>query len=423
MLLQLFNAKWLNPNSNFMSKLVIKVLGIIALCSAVLTSCNEDEYSMPTYKPIVGFHEQSKTISATNYLDNGTVDVSFKFSANRLPAEGSVTFSVQVESVSPEGITDLFTLAANQVTLKSQEVLDQNLGSVNWSKLSPGQEAVVTLAITPVDGIDLAPTTKRATIKLSKQEAPQIWLDKTKKYSALIPLGYTEPSKVFNLSIPMTSSSNVLADINVPIRVSLGGMEEGVHFSIPSKIMTIKKGTKTASLAIEVFAAAFSAGQVKPFYIEIHQEDLSQSDVAVVDETYWWTTIEVGKEGVAVPTVFLDKTATYDALMDADFAGDEQIVNVDIPVSSTPLPESVVLPIRLNEYNVQEGTHFRIADKNLRVNAGETKATLAVTVIKSGFTAAEAKDLWIEIHSDDLPSPIVQIDADKWWTTIKVGRE
>ena len=404
-----------------MRNTVVKLLGIIPLLTLTMACQKEDVYVMPKVNPVVKFNEVTQAKIAETYIENKTEDVMGAFSFMRAEKGKSFSFSIariEANGNEPDGA---FELTTTEVEYNSTDTLELKVGTIDWSKIAPGQKFEVVLTITSSDDIQTGPATSSMKISVEKPDAPLIWLDKDELYNAIIPEDYSEDTKTFTITLPVTSDE-ILEDISMPIRQS-GAAQQGVHYIITDTVLLIAKGAQTADLTIEVLKDGFTPGEKLNFWIEIHEEDIPEGTLCRIDENYWWTTISVGLDGEPTPLIWLDKDIVYSALIPTDHIEETMDIAVKIDMTNDDITEDINMPFRLNEYNVQENTHFQVADKVLRLKAGEKSAELVITVIKSAFSAGEAKTLWIEIHKEDIPDGTsVEIDDTYWWTAIDIGR-
>jgi hypothetical protein len=258
------------------------------------TSCNEKEYEMPELAPVVKFSLSSKKITAQTYIVNSANDVEVSFEFMRSANKEVVYFSLSRTTPATSALEQAFSLSAADFAVTPADVSTQTVGTIDWSKVKPGEKFNVKLTITG-DEVFVGPSTGTITLTFEKPVAPLIWLDKDEVYTAIIPKDFEGESMVIPVTFPVTAD-DVLAEISMPIYLNQYYATLGVHFNISDPVIRIAPGAKTATLQVEVFKAAFAPGEVKRLWIEMRAAQMPIGTLARIDAAYWWTAIDLGLE-------------------------------------------------------------------------------------------------------------------------------
>ena len=228
-----------------------------------------------------------------------------------------------------------------------------------------------------------------------------------------------DPSIPFTITMQV-SDVPVLQDLKIPINLNEYYVQEGVHFLMPEKFITIKAGDSTGTIEFDMLPEGFDIGVTLPLYVELDKSYTENPQVSF-DDTDWWSKLNFTKQG-EVYTVTLDQLASYDALI-SDVS---TTVDVDVVIPNLldkAAPSDLNIPVQFNEYHLQMDTHFT-SDGIIRVSSGETSGTITISVIGSAFTSGASNSLWIEVYNDDMPvDPILVTNSSNWWTTLNVGKQ
>ena len=398
----------------------MKIYRIIILIVLVIgfffAGCEEkDNYEPRSSTPVGGFIENNKTIMSEHYLDDGTGEVSVIFEANRIAKGENASYSIDTISLAPYHISNAFQLTNKTVTI-GRDSLTQVIGEVDWSKMKSGDSLLVGLKVVEDENFETSYSTKELQLTLIKKHPPKVNMGSTIK-DLTFPVANSWMMDT-TLTIEVLDKP-AREDITMPLALSSGSLERGVHFDIDT-VLHIAKGETTDEVSLQVYGDQFSSNDQGNISLEARSDDVPV-DIALEMSPNNSKTFKIGN---AVNWLYLNKDKTYSALIDSDYLGEDQRFQIELTVLGAPAKQDINVPISLNEYNVQEGTHFHIPDPVARISKGETTCTLDIYVYNDAFNPGESSSLWIELYQANVPEGLeVIIDPDFWWTTINIGQK
>lgn len=393
-------------------KTTIKLFCYTMLAILIFQGCQEEmEYTLKEYNPIGGITNADFTVTTNKYLDNTTRPVDLIFNVERLGGR-TATFDLAVGGVEPASLANAFSLIATEITVsKKQDTL--RVGSIDWSKLKPGETVAFTITCKPKSGTEVNYNGQDVNIEFTKAAAPVFELGNLEQ-SHLIAMG-----QAGNLqeAITLTLLDKPLEeDVDFALTLYPGGYTRGVHFDIDT-LIHVAAGQTEGEVNLTVYGDQFGPGEQVEIYLEANEIPAGK---AVTIGSSNWIGFIIGKAG---DNIWLDKSKTYSALMDQNFEGNQKIT-LTIPMLSSPATQNIAMPLRLNQYYLQENTHFIIPDKVARVAKGEKSFKLDIYVVGSAFASGQSNKLWLEIHQEDVPAgQVLIVDNTYWWTTILIGRK
>lgn len=382
--------------------------------SLIVISCQEDDnYSRIDYNPKGGFTQEDFTIESVQYLKSSTEDVKVVLEFNRLEGK-TATFNIEINNIEPAHNANAFTLTTTSESI-SANIDTITVGQIDWSQLDCDSSLYVTLNLVS-ENTEFGTNTESITLTIYKDAAPSLDLGND-IIDATFPFGVTTGTlnKTFTFAV---FDKPLEEDIILPLAYSSSGYTRGVHFDIDTAII-VSAGNTSAEVNLTAYADQFSLGEQVTIYLE-GDEDYIPAGKKINIGSNWWKGFTIG---LGADFIYLDKDATYDALMDASFEGEMQKITLKIPVLDEPANQNIIMPIHLNEIYLQEGTHFELADHNAYIPIGETEFEFVIYIYNDVFSSGESNNLWLEFwHSDIDPEKPLLLDPDYWWTTINVGK-